>query len=571
MKVFKKSIAYLLNISIFFTGVMVFAGSNPVFSLESEKTAVVNHSYFSFDVEGNNINDLYALEIELAVDKERVRLTKATTALPDVFETSPVQEENIIHFAFTKVGKSSPENGSVKLCSLTFQALGEGTADFKLNSVKVVHTNLKEDIYEPKSLLKFEIANQAPVPTQASTPGTTPPPVTPTTTATLKGTGTPAPTSGAGQVSRTGWLIDYDCVGANPYTHTQDCNLMPSCIASGEGIYVYTAGKAYNTYGASDWIPFDQASQALAAQLDRILSEPDNPKSHLGKYPNRIPTIKVNGYTVTSGLPSNITDYTAGIHITSIEFHYIPGVSNYEVTEPENVVLSQTPAPSATYTPAPVNNTSPTSEAVLPTPVPTTQETKEDNEKDIPAAGAYRDFENHWAKEYIAALLSKNIISGYEDGSIRPDQLISRAEISKILVLALGYDTKNFEVPSYSDWDGVAGWAEPYVGILSAKGILKGYEDNTVRAEKNISRAELITLVLRAFGTEPSKYKITGASDGEKVPEWAAGYVQKGIELGIVNGYTDNTLRVSNPIRRGEAFKILVKSLETLKDAQFQL
>ncbi len=169
----------------------------------------------------------------------------------------------------------------------------------------------------------------------------------------------------------TGWLIDYDCAGANPNTHTQNCNLMPSCIESGEGIYVYTSGKAYSTYGAADWIPFDQESQTLAAQLNQILSDPNNHRAYLSKYLNKIPTIKVTGYTVTTGLPDNITDYAAGIHITSIEFYYISGVSNYEVTAPENVVLHEnTPAPTVTAAP-----TSTPTDTSTPTPTPTSTPT----------------------------------------------------------------------------------------------------------------------------------------------------------------------------------------------------
>jgi hypothetical protein len=136
----------------------------------------------------------------------------------------------------------------------------------------------------------------------------------------------------------TGWLIDYDCVGANPKTHTQNCNLMPTCITSGLGIQINNGSTP------GDWFPFDAASQALANQLNLILSDPADHEKYLTKYPNQIPTIRVNGYTATTGLPSGITDYTTGIHITSIEFYYISGVSNYEVTSPENVVLTETPS-----------------------------------------------------------------------------------------------------------------------------------------------------------------------------------------------------------------------------------
>jgi hypothetical protein len=355
---------------------------------------------------------------------------------------------------------------------------------------------------------------------------------------------------------------------------------MATCIDSGLGIYVYTSGKPYNQYGGEDWIPFDLESQELAAKLDRILSETGNSATHLGKYPNKIPTIKVNGYLVNGGLPSGISDYSKAIHIDSIQFYYIPNVSNYEVTTPENVTLYHNSASSSptqsnvTITPSgqaitsvtplvtPVAEATGTPTATV-TSVSSDNKTKDEPKKNIPAV-VHKDYDNHWAKAYIETLISKGIITGYEDGSIRPDQLISRAEISKILVLSLDYGTNYNGKPAYKDWGKIAEWAKPYVGILSAKGILKGYEDNTVRADKNITRAELVTMTLRSFNIEPSKGKITGPADADKVPGWAEGYVQKGIELGIINGYTDNTLRVSDPIKRGEAFKILVKTLETL-------
>jgi hypothetical protein len=159
-----------------------------------------------------------------------------------------------------------------------------------------------------------------------------------------------------------GWLIDTDCVGANPKTHTQNCNLMPECIASGEGIYVYAEGKAFNTYKASDWLPFDKASQNLAKQLNLVLSDQNNSESYLIKYPNRIPTIKVTGYLVNTGLSPVLADYgdwTTGIHITSIQFYYINGVSNYEVTAPENVVLTEAVSQTATPTNTPTEKTAP--------------------------------------------------------------------------------------------------------------------------------------------------------------------------------------------------------------------
>jgi hypothetical protein len=141
----------------------------------------------------------------------------------------------------------------------------------------------------------------------------------------------------------TGWLIDADCVGANPYNHTQNCNLMPTCIASGEGLYVYVAGKVFGSYAEADWLPFDKASQAVAKQINLVLSSPEDPELFLTKYANYIPTIKVTGSLVTSDYPglAEFGSWPQAIHIRSIEFYGIAGVSRYEVSWPENTVLTQ--------------------------------------------------------------------------------------------------------------------------------------------------------------------------------------------------------------------------------------
>lgn len=154
-----------------------------------------------------------------------------------------------------------------------------------------------------------------------------------------------------------GWLIDTDCVGANPVSHTQSCNLMPTCIDSGFGIYVLSPGKDYKSYAATDWIPFDISSQALAKQLNWVLSEPENKNAHLAKYVDKVPTIRVTGHLVpaenivndpdwdndpkTVVTLATMGDWAEAIHLHSIEFHNMRGVSNYEVSAPEEVMLTE--------------------------------------------------------------------------------------------------------------------------------------------------------------------------------------------------------------------------------------
>lgn len=252
-----------------------------------------------------------------------------------------------------------------------------------------------------------------------------------------------------------GWLIDLDCVGANPKTHTQGCNLMPTCIASGEGIYVYTAGKAYNSYGSSDWIPFDEASQNIAKELNHKLSDPNDPEAYLSKYPNKIPTIKVKGYLVTSGLPQTVTggeygNFPNGIHITSIEFYYIENVSNYQVTDPENVVLylsseaaqkpTDTPTPAATVTdvqtPTPTSTASTSTQT--PSPVSTQTPSSTPTSSPIPTLTA--------TSSLTPTPASTPTPSVYATGS-SDEKNITNVSAKKETIVSLNGNSLKFDVP----------------------------------------------------------------------------------------------------------------------------
>ena len=104
-----------------------------------------------------------------------------------------------------------------------------------------------------------------------------------------------------------GWIMDTDCVGVNPLTHTTGCLKMSSCIASGLGVLVYNSGATYQNY---IFIPFDNESQSLGVNLI-----------------NSIPATQTNNVTiqVTGTLNGSVID------VSTIEFYSIPGISTWPV------------------------------------------------------------------------------------------------------------------------------------------------------------------------------------------------------------------------------------------------
>jgi spore germination protein YaaH len=114
-------------------------------------------------------------------------------------------------------------------------------------------------------------------------------------------------------------------------------------------------------------------------------------------------------------------------------------------------------------------------------------ETVEDN---------FSDIKNHWANKEINLIAQKGIINGYEDGTFRPNENVTREEMATILyrLLKLEYSNDNFK--SFSDVSS-AKWSYNEITALSSIGILNGYEDNTFKPENNLSRGEMASLVQR--------------------------------------------------------------------------
>ncbi|AEV68181.1 sugar-binding protein [Acetivibrio clariflavus] len=214
-----------------------------------------------------------------------------------------------------------------------------------------------------------------------------------------------------------------------------------------------------------------------------------------------------------------------------------------------------TATPTSTPTTEPTATPTPTTSVDV-TPVPTTTE---ENNETIPSAG-FSDISNHWAKEFILNLVLKNILKGYEDGTIRPDNNISRAELVTMVIRAMGLTPSENPVLDFADKDSIPSWAAGYVALAKEHGIVSGYEDNTFRANKECTREEAVTIIMNAFklGESNNELKFTDAKD---ISSWAYKYVAKAVEEGIINGYPDNTFRPRKNITRAEIITILYNCL----------
>ncbi len=135
---------------------------------------------------------------------------------------------------------------------------------------------------------------------------------------------------------------------------------------------------------------------------------------------------------------------------------------------------------------------------------------------DVPAA--------HWAKDAIDRVTKMGLMKGYPDGSFKPEQTITRAEMASMVVRMKGDIAANFNGSMFPDVDGH--WAQKAIVSAKAVGIINGYPDGTFRPEAELSRAEAITMISKLLERGP----LSGVNPKwTDVPatHWAFGYIQE--------------------------------------------
>ncbi len=107
----------------------------------------------------------------------------------------------------------------------------------------------------------------------------------------------------------------------------------------------------------------------------------------------------------------------------------------------------------------------------------------------------------HWCYEKIMDFLDREYIDGYEDGTFRADNTITRAEFVKIVNNFFGYDSTNKNVDKFSDVNS-GDWFAGYVAEAVRRGYIEGYPDGSFRPQKSIRRQEATVILSRILGID---------------------------------------------------------------------
>ena len=152
----------------------------------------------------------------------------------------------------------------------------------------------------------------------------------------------------------------------------------------------------------------------------------------------------------------------------------------------------------------------------------------------------------------------KAYISGYTDGTFRPDNTITRAEAATLFAKKAGIDENREYMNTFIDIKSDA-WYADFVNFAKEKGYISGYGAGVFKPEETITRAEFAVILGRYLGIEANKRK-TSFYDVDKT-HYASGYIEELYQDDIISGYGDRIFNPDATITRAEAVTMINKAL----------
>ncbi|MFC3803962.1 DUF5057 domain-containing protein [Cohnella sp. GCM10012308] len=182
----------------------------------------------------------------------------------------------------------------------------------------------------------------------------------------------------------------------------------------------------------------------------------------------------------------------------------------------------------------------------------------------------FDDMAGHWAEASVNNMGSRLVVNGDGDGRFNPDADITRAEIAAIMVRGLGLRPEPGNVP-FTDVIG-SEWYADFISTAADFGLIAGYEDGSFRPQNKITRQEAMTMMVRAMQMTGLKEQLaesdrltntlTSFKDADDVAAWAEEGAILSVASRVINGRTMELLEPRAYITRAEVVAMVHRLLQ---------
>ena len=178
----------------------------------------------------------------------------------------------------------------------------------------------------------------------------------------------------------------------------------------------------------------------------------------------------------------------------------------------------------------------------------------------------FNDIEGNIHIEAIKKISEQGVITGFGDGTFRPNEHTTRGQVAKIIVNSLGLKTSEVVDPQFKDVPKTHIFYKE-IALLKSEGIIAGYGDDTFRPEAKITRGELAKILTIAFDLQMNKEMTTPLKDIENT--YFETYIKGLYNSGITLGTSATTFSPEGLVTRGEMATFAHRSIE--QDAAYKL
>ncbi|SDM61997.1 glycosyl hydrolase [Paenibacillus jilunlii] len=179
----------------------------------------------------------------------------------------------------------------------------------------------------------------------------------------------------------------------------------------------------------------------------------------------------------------------------------------------------------------------------------------------------FDDLGSHWAKKDIEFMANKLLVHGTDDHHFAPNRLITRAEFTMLITRALGFTTPSRAV-KFSDVP-VTKWYAEAIGAAGESGLITGFSDGTFRPDALITREQMAVLIVRAAAiagqNAAAAHDVLGQfHDSSSISNWAADSVNEALAAGLVQGLADDQFAAKVWVDRAQAAVVIKRLLNYL-------
>lgn len=182
------------------------------------------------------------------------------------------------------------------------------------------------------------------------------------------------------------------------------------------------------------------------------------------------------------------------------------------------------------------------------------------------AAGAEgtKDYEGHWAQKTIEQWLSSGNLKGFQDGSVKPNQSITRAEFMTLVNRSFGFS--EIAKVSFSDVAS-SSWISSEVAKAVAAGYIQGF-NNEMRPNDSINRQEAAVMISKLLKLElGATDNLKVFNDAGQIAVWAKTSVAAAVKAGLLKGYPNGSFAPVQALTRAESLTLIDHAAEVVQPA----